>query len=314
MNFPSYVPKVIKDYVRHYVEGTPKLDWEGWIACINQYQQRIVGVEDALKNPQLRTVERRKLLAELHDTQDGLNRFQRDVDCLTRLACDKRMAEVYPLVKSIIKTDKAWERLISSAWHALADYGQYRDSMEQAIILNEDIRKTAEKLSFLLNKLYDTGVNIPDEFCHIPSLIESSCYPNDSHSYYIWDVCKKYTVGNFSHNTNHTPQQRGIINHLRYSWEKAPPVSMLLDTMVSVAEEYEPSFQSEIAATATSSRKRNHKSDYIRAYCKLLMTKDFELSGKLINSIAIICNVVINEADIDVSSDDVRKIVEKLKK
>jgi len=98
---------------------------------------------------------------------------------------------------------------------------------------------------------------------------------------------------------------------LRYAWGTAPDLPALLDTVAEAALDFVPSESGAIGA-AINSRQRNQKTEYIRAFDNILTNvHNFTLTTPIINAMAIVATVVINDPDIIVTYDDVRKTVSK---
>ena len=96
-------------------------------------------------------------------------------------------------------------------------------------------------------------------------------------------------------------------NMLRYAWGTAPDFSALLNTMADAARAFKPS-ESGMIGAAIESRQKSPKTEYVRAFANLLTeVHKFELTAPVHKAIAFVANVVINQPDVDVTSEDVRK-------
>jgi hypothetical protein len=86
----------------------------------------------------------------------------------------------------------------------------------------------------------------------------------------------------------------------------------LLDTLANAARSFNPSATGMIGA-AIASRQRSPKTEYLRAFGKLLSDEHgFALTTPIVKAMAITANVVINLPDVDVTYDDVRKALARL--
>jgi hypothetical protein len=103
-------------------------------------------------------------------------------------------------------------------------------------------------------------------------------------------------------------------NTLQYVWGIAPDFSALLDTVAQASLAFRPG-ESGMIGAAIESRQHSAKTEYIRAFGNLLTNSHgFVLSPPIMNAMAIVANVVINLPEIDVTNDDVRKALKKLRK
>jgi hypothetical protein len=97
-------------------------------------------------------------------------------------------------------------------------------------------------------------------------------------------------------------------NTLHYAWGVSPDFSELLDTVARAARDFEPS-ESGMIGAAIAKREKNNKTEYLRAFGKLLTdVHHLTLTGPVMKAMAILASVVI---DVDVTYDDVRKALPK---
>jgi hypothetical protein len=100
-------------------------------------------------------------------------------------------------------------------------------------------------------------------------------------------------------------------NMLRYAWGTAPDFSALLETVARAARSFKPSAPGMIGASVKS-RQHNQKTEYLRAFGKLLTVQGFALTTPIMKEMVITASVVINLPDVDVTYDDVRKALQRL--
>ncbi|QHQ28577.1 hypothetical protein XACN24_09000 [Xanthomonas albilineans] len=99
-------------------------------------------------------------------------------------------------------------------------------------------------------------------------------------------------------------------NMLHYAWGKAPHLPTILETVAQAAEGWAPRESGAIGA-AIASRKASPTTEYLRAFSEHLR-RDLPgviLSGSIVTAMAGTANVVLNDARLDVSTDDVRKAI-----
>ena len=96
-------------------------------------------------------------------------------------------------------------------------------------------------------------------------------------------------------------------NNPGYDWESAPSLPKLLVTLAQAAHNFWPREPGMIGA-AMSSRKQNPKTEYLRALVSLLRDdRGVSLTTPIMHAMSAISNVVINDPNVDVSYDDVKK-------
>ncbi len=95
---------------------------------------------------------------------------------------------------------------------------------------------------------------------------------------------------------------------LAYAWEKAPDLPAMLETVACAAEQWRLDV-GDVPNAAIASRKQSPKTEYLRAFAEILRNelRLSTLPALVITAMAGIANVVLNDPNLDVSRDDVRK-------
>jgi hypothetical protein len=234
-------------------------------------------------------------------------------------------------------TDEQWRGFIRSAWAARLDYTKYRDLLKRATELNGKIADGVETLAKLIRQFADTGFNAPNEFYSIPALLEETDNYDDL---LMWRSMRRHILGDPPRDDvpeagpaeegDKPPTVKIMVqgvgpvdkveiypeeasrNGLRYAWGTAPDFPALLDTVAKAARRFEPSATGMIGA-AIESRQRNLKTEYLRAFGHHLTDiYNFALTTPIMQAMAIVANVVINQSEVDVTYDDVRKSLAQL--
>ena len=95
---------------------------------------------------------------------------------------------------------------------------------------------------------------------------------------------------------------------LRYAWGTAPSMARIIATMQREALNYAAAAEPGAIAAALATQKRNPKYEYLRAFGALLRdVHRMELTADTLKAMATTATVVLNEPDLDVTYDDVRK-------
>lgn len=337
MNFPLYIPEPIKQQATHYLDGSDS--WHGYRTSLKEEKEKLSEINERItywKLPKQDADYAEHRLEELRtekiECEQRIEELDREINSISRLIYDGSMTEVYRLLINEFYGDESADRKIDQfiffAWSANINYAKPREATKKAIDLSKEISATATKLAKLLNEISETGINCPDEFFSIASLLENT--DNSGNNLYIWRSVRKYILGGppaieprqvddtahghvivnliFEESPPQIAPQEQQRNTLRYGWEKAPYLPEILNTVAKAADEFKPSC-GYFADAAIVSRQKSHKTEYIRGYANLLCNGGINLSPDIAKAIAITATVVINSPDLIVTYDDVRKAI-----
>jgi hypothetical protein len=336
MKFPAYVPHAVRIYIQHQLEGdadkteqasnpsdaqfadAPR--WPGYRTLVedaNSYLQRIESEIEFRTQPQTCSCCGVVFIPEYGDEDYGLNsnddeffgtslldlrdhlrvmakekrdRLAADFDRLKRLggliSDDQRIREAYQALAGEFSDDDQWRKFISSACLAIADYSGYRERLRQAEALRIKIASMARELALLIRKLRYTGVMLPDEF--------------------LKGAFKEgITLGS-------NPKEAMLLIPLMLragKFENEPDVvDLLWKINGAAATSFVDPFSAHIDA-AIGSQKPNVKTEYIRALASLLAQGEdaITMTAVVRAAMAVTATVVLDDPDIEVSADDVRK-------
>lgn len=346
MEFPAYVPAAVRAHITTLLDGD---DWEprGWVANLADAEKRLEEIEAAIETKTrlgeveyLDSLRKQKVEAvEYRDMVAG------NVDCLHRLAHDPRMQGAYAKLTQEFTQDEQWSRFIHAAWAADIDYSKYRERLKRTKELRDKIADTSEKLAGLLRETAKTGFSFwPSEFYSIPELLrQTDNHKMQNHNLSMWRSLRKYVLGDLpkrdipenkpDENTIDTPAATQIEfvpvgpgeeteidpaearrMSLRYYWGTAPDLSELLDTVAKAARDFQPS-ESGVIGAAIKSRQRSKagNKEYLRAFGNLL-TEGFGITPttNIMNAMAFVATVVIDDHNFVVTYDDVVKAIGSL--
>ena len=342
MNFPAYVPAVVQAYIAARIEGGDFLPRGGLAASLERAEKKLVASKSKIAELAKAGEDADPwLLRQRVKHKISCDQLAADVDCLQRLAHDRRMREVYSALTALF-TDEQLRGFIYSAWSARMNYAPYRQRLNRATQLTSDIAKTAAKLAGLLREMEEESPDQPAEFGHIPSLLERTENSRDDRMWRwmrphvlgllpeheaakvapLRSVGEPITVGTIQVVTGVPGEEDESVTvetgeldpaeqarrAVRYAWGVSPSLWALLDTVARAARAFRPRETGMIGA-AVSSRKRNPKTEYLRAFVSLLRDDHgLKLTVPIMKAMAAISNVIINDPDVDVSFDDVRKV------
>lgn len=341
MKFPAYVPAAVRELLTHYLDGERGGDIPGYVGLAARADAECKEIERAIEARVSRGEAEylSGLRRQLTEAQARHKRLSSDVDCLRRFASDARMRDAYALLAQEFTDDEQWRGFILAGWAALIDYGPYREKLKQAGELKAEIGEVAAKLAALLLKFADTGIVAPDEFFSVAALLRNTDnYEMSGHNLHMWRLMRGRLLGDRPDREGNagplsvpmegqgisvliapvapggdakiSPEERQR-DELTYLWTLAPGLPSILQTVADAARNFTP-LESGMIGAAIAGRQRNVKTEYIRAFAKMLDRNRVTVTGNAMKAMAIVASVAINTPDVDVSYDDVRKALERL--
>jgi hypothetical protein len=344
MKFPGYVPAGVQDLVTRCLNDD-SLFAPSLLKQLTQAKQRLESVDIALQKEVAKSIcrpqepGRRKVAAKRKHTgvnetertlpidylswvrrehieaSEAVERISGRIECLKKLAIDRRMKEAFAALTGEFTDDDQWECFILAAWVANKEYGSVRNNLKHAGELARSIAVAAENLSKLLGGLRERSSEAPNELFSVLALLqttENSDIRGDKGE--LWRRFRDDLFGDQIRRAIEVPVPDGasarehVRGHLRYVWLTCPGLPDLLGRMSEVAKSYTPGERGHIAA-AIQSRQSNKRTEYLRAFASLLVEEHgFVLSAPIRTAMAVAATVVINcPKDSVVSSEDVRK-------
>ena len=341
MDYTVYVPEVVRVDIYSRIYGDESIR-HGWATSLEGAEASLLSAEANLAYGLLQRDQQliNRLRVDRAEAQGHRDGIAKEVACLQRLVHDPRMEPAYKALSREFTTDDQWRKFTYSAWAARVDYSKFRDRRKQTDVLANEIAKSAENLAALLGKFHSTGICGPGELSSIPSLLEGTDnHDMNDRNLHMWRSMRKHVLGRDSarHKSPCDDEtqdnqlavgsdgkvkiqliaiQNAVVdpteearNMLRYAWGTAPDLEALLGTVARAAREFTATEGGMIEA-AIKKRQYNPATEYIRAFSHLLVDEHhFQLSTTLLNAMAIVATVVINDPHVAVSYDDVRKSV-----
>lgn len=345
MNFPTYIPTVVREYITTLLDGSDS-EPQGIMASLSIAKQRLSEIEQEMKAQA--SIDKDDDSIDLHQKKAELTKHRdmltNNMNCLHRLVQRDEMKEVYSKLDEEFTNNEQWRGFISAAYAARMDYSKYRERLKVVVDLRDKIKKTTHKLAGLLRETSDSGFSYwPSDFFSIPELLrKTDNHEMEDHNLYMWRSMRRHILGDLPRQPvrgNELPQKsdkatsipkiiRTFIergekpkidkneeagNALRYAWALAPSLDALLDTVVIAANSFEPT-ESWIIGAAISTRQRSRagNKDYLRAFGYLLTDVHGINTTKIMNAMAVVATVVIDDPNFVVSYDDVDKAIGKL--
>lgn len=331
MDFPSYVPNAVRELIAGMIDGDIRVDWVdlGWRGALESADRelrRLEGLQQTVHDPDgLNNL--RVALAEQHAHANAIGE---NIASLERMALRPEMQAAYARLVGALGTDAELKAFIRAAWGAHMNYGTFRDRLKEAADIARKVADAAGTLHDLLQKAEGFGTYLPGEFFGIRSLLRNTDHDRDDRNHYMWQRLRHVVLGDrpdpLPQDANIVPIRPEVVlvsaldatpldpeeqarNMLHYAWGTAPDMRHIVATMQRAAQECVPTETGTIGA-AVSSQKRNRKTEYLRGFASLLRNEHhIELTAEIMNAIAVTATVVLNDADTDVTYDDVRKAV-----
>lgn len=341
MDYPVYVPEVVRVDIHSRIYGDDN-NRHGWSASLASAETSLRNADAILATALAQGDQHstNQLRIEKADAQKHRDAMASEVACLNRLAHDARMKPAYVALSNEFTTDDQWRNFTYAAWAARVDYSKFRDRKKQTEVLANEIANAAENLATMLGKFHSTGICGPGELSSIPALLEGTDnHDMDNRNLHMWRSMRKHVLGrdaakNDSDGVEVLSNQsladnsvkvtvefvalkaEAVVdtaaearNMLRYAWGTAPGLEALLGTVARAAREFTAN-ESGMIGAAIKKRQSNPSTEYIRAFAHLLFDEHrFQSSSILMNAMATVATVVINDPQVDVSYDDVRKSI-----
>lgn len=348
MDFPTYVPVAARVQITTLISGSPQ--WPvGLVTSVDNDNSHLEYLDHEIatmiRNGQTEGLDelrrQRVELAESRDESVG------EADCLRRLAHDPRMQAAYALLTGEFNRDGQWCNFINSACHGRWDFTKHRDGRKRADELRAEIAEAAERLAKVLRQMAETGIEMPAEFFSISELLQrTESNEKDEDNAQEWRAMRQHVLGGLQGESALAsdsmgeiglllePQHKYAVRHpglgervwilpkedaqnvLSDVWESAPYLTELLGTVAEAARNFKPRRYGMVGA-AIESRQKNRKTEYLRAFGFMLAVHrlpdwQIALTTPVMRAIAITANVAMNLPDVDVTYDDVRKILPML--
>ena len=299
--FPKYVPEPIKQLLRARLDGDA---WEphGWRQSLLNAEQDIEKIKCLIEEEGPSASTYKTLKEQLHALRQHRDQVREAVNFLERLGCDQRMKDVFSLLVAETPDERELVNFFSSAWIAQGEYHQYRQKTVNTERLTKDIATAAEKLSHLIDKFSDLGVDGPPEFHSVHELLlKTDNIEDQGRNLRFWQHFRLKILG---------PSDDSM---LRYTWDTAPSFTALLGTISRAATEFR--FRhSEIVQAAIVTRQENSKYEYLRAFIYQLRNEStLNFTPDIKEAMAIVCEVCLDDPDQDVSSRDVNEALKAIK-
>lgn len=341
MNFKDFVPKVAQSYLNQLIQGTS--DQPGLSNLVEQLDKLIELEAVNNKNHPKELLEfgdeffRSSTLSFSKMKQDHLTR----IATLTRLGEDNRMKDAYGILLQELSNNEQWNRFLWAAWSADREFKAHKEELKTAQTLAKEIGNTADKLSQLLVEFQSLDLqNRPREFYDVRQLLNITDNTHTLNYHFDrWRNLRPSVIGQhypavnaikYDYDESNTDfylieeYQAQLEQEIEFieknygeaeakthlAWCSAPHFSKLLKSLSKAASEYSPA-KDEVTNTAIKSRKSVRKTQYIRAFGQMLFADELLPQSKEIKkAISIVANVVLDDPEIDVSYDDVRKALD----
>lgn len=213
---------------------------------------------------------------------------------------DEEIQEMFRHLDDANLSEADQRNFMNAAWSSLTDFVKYRNIVKETSKLNKDIATKAKELATLLNQIQGHGLSgLPMTFYDVRTLLHET---DNQRDWTWWKANRDKLVG----------ESAG--EDVRYAWSAAPSLSELLGTVAEAASDYSPCFNGRIGAAIRPSL-HNRKTEFIRAFADGLDDAGIPMTtSEVINAIAGMTTVAINDGTTIASRDDVKQALGLKKK
>jgi hypothetical protein len=341
INFAAGIPECVQKKILFLLEGDG-----GWLSSLDSAEYELSELDASIQNcirhgkeDYLPGLRHRRLEALRH--RDGL---KKSVSCLLRFGQDPRMADAFRILIDHKVSDEVMNKFTYAAWIASGDFSEFRSKHKESEDIAQQIAGAAENLAKLLRRFSNTGVTAPSEFFSVPALLEGTDNERlNGYNLEMWRGMRSYILGRDRDEirvVTEGPEGSDVFetlpkvvvkivsmadkqplsadeerkNTLRYAWNTAPDVPAILDTLARSAREFKPS-SGGLFDVVIATRQSNAKTEFIRGFGEALTEiYGIEMTTQIKKAMAIVGSVAINDPEIDVTYDDVRKALSRLEK
>jgi hypothetical protein len=324
MEFCDFVPQAARSYILEIIDGKPPR-WNGLQHLADKAKERLdqvlqknqdkVGLGSLLSPAEVKERSR----AEAHYQQ-----LLGDLEAVQRLGTDSRMRAAYRALHKKFSKDEPLSHFLFAAWSARINFLRHKEALERAAVLSKEIAEEAESLGIKIRELTQTFHDTPLEFHSISQLLRQTDNNElDGHNRGMWRIHRGVILGDPPIDQKDTaPTKQDLFRepippsdtdlyraNVRYAWTLAPDFAQLLSRISEIMGDFVPQKHGYIGA-GISSREANQKTAYIRGLYELLQhDHGFEIDLPMKQAMAAVTAVMLNNPDIDVSTDDVTKAI-----
>ncbi len=211
-----------------------------------------------------------------------------------RLADPSHMSEAFELLVDDFDDDHSWPAFIDAARSARKDFAEYRRLGKEALRISREISAAADQLAILVLDLRETGVRLPSIL--MPRWgKDGNAWESLSGSRELRELKIKRMIKSMfdQHNNANNEVQLDVWKILR----------QLSDACAS----YSPDFMDPTIECAIATRQNSKISAFLRAFAAELHAKTIKLTPKVKRAMAIAANALMNDPELNITEDHVRK-------
>lgn len=331
----KWVPQPIVEFVNVRLYGD-EIEPVGWHDILQMRETELSKTEGLLRSLSLGDDRTSKdnLRRDAASIRMWVKDLRRQIANLERLISDNRMQEAYDYLRPEFTQEMQWKGFAAAAWGADIDFQVYRKRVKDTKEHSQKIAQAAEELADLLEASF--GIPWPSEFASVKELLRrTDNHEMNDHNFYMWANMRQYILGEWESRANKSLPKSGAVdaepetasptieirsaeftgdedreerlrNEINYVWGVSPPLSALLRVLAKEARSFIPSQYGAIAE-AISKRQHNAKTEYIRAFAHILRDRNIALTDRVRKALAVAATVMLNDEDIVISDEDVRK-------
>ena len=210
-----------------------------------------------------------------------------------RLADPSHMSEAFELLVDDFDDDHSWPAFIDAARSARKDFAEYRRLGKEALRLSREISAAADQLAIRVLDLRETGVRLPSIL--MPRWGKDGAWESLSGSRELRELKIKRMIKSLfdQHNNANNEVQLDV-------WK-------ILRQLSNACASYSPDFMDPTIECAIATRQNSKISAFLRAFAAELHGKTIKLTPKVKRAMAITANALMNDPELNITEDHVRK-------
>ncbi|MCH9808098.1 MAG: hypothetical protein K0U74_10215 [Alphaproteobacteria bacterium] len=236
------------------------------------------------------------LFGELSRAVSAAAKYGQEISLLERLIDQDLMGDAYLALSTELTEDQHWIAFIDAARNAQQHFPEYRRIHKKAAQLLSEVSTVARQLALLLAELQRTNVRLPVELQRHDKDIEAFFSPSESQ-----EVQHLKLLRFVERAQSQDTASAGTPLDLRSYLFKVSEIAGQLPVDFACPE----------VEAAISTRQNSKKSAYLRAFGVLLKNSKIKLSAPVMRAMAITANVILDDVDLSISEDTVRKALKR---
>jgi hypothetical protein len=227
---------------------------------------------------------------EKKEAEKQVNFLEGEIATLKRFEDPEIMGDAYRALELAKFSNQNVVDFIEAARNAAQNYSNYRQAQKKAKDILTEIAAVSFKLAVLIRDLQGIGIRLPKELRKpLEEVGEVSALNSEQESLQI----QQFITRSFSKEKD---KEEPCVN-----------LRALLFKVSEVASKSPVGPMPPDVEAALSTRQDSKRSAYLRAFGEKLILDGIQLTGPVVRAMTITANAVMDDSDLSISTDDVRK-------